>query len=237
VSKKGVVFFIVAVLRAPDDIVLALVFAIGIIVANVPEGLLATVTVSLTLTAKRLAKKQVLVKQLESVETLGSTTCICSDKTGTLTQNRMTVQHVYVNNKIVSVPFSENEWAGVNPAGVCPTIGEQKFRLGDYSPLNLTELMKDNTFERLYKYSVLCNTGEFTQEDRDRPCLQRLCCNGNASDYAFLKMVEAIPTVGALLRASGANFGIDAIREQVSTLVFASSGDHCTHFLSRVSRL
>lgn len=71
-----------------------LVFAIGIIVANVPEGLLATVTVALTLTAKKLAAKKVLVKNLEGVETLGSTynfyfkflrSCICSDKTGTLT--------------------------------------------------------------------------------------------------------------------------------------------------------
>lgn len=64
---------------------------IGIIVANVPEGLLATVTVGLTITAKSMAAKNVLVKNLESVETLGSTSCICSDKTGTLTQNRMTI--------------------------------------------------------------------------------------------------------------------------------------------------
>merc|ERR1711941_83059 len=69
-------------------------FIIGIIVANVPEGLLATVTVSLTLTARRMAIKQVRVKNLESVETLGSTSVICSDKTGTLTTSIMTVQHI-----------------------------------------------------------------------------------------------------------------------------------------------
>ena len=70
---------------------------IGIIVANVPEGLLVTVTVCLALTAKKMAEKMVLVKNLEAVETLGSTSCICSDKTGTLTQNRMTVSHLYYN--------------------------------------------------------------------------------------------------------------------------------------------
>lgn len=75
-----------------------LVFMIGIIVANVPEGLLATVTVGLTITATRMAENNVLVKNLESVETLGSTSCICSDKTGTLTQNRMTVVGCYLYN-------------------------------------------------------------------------------------------------------------------------------------------
>ncbi len=69
----------------------AVVFFIGIVVANVPEGLLPTVTVCLALTARRMYSKMVLVKNIESVETLGSTACICSDKTGTLTVNRMTV--------------------------------------------------------------------------------------------------------------------------------------------------
>ena len=80
----GVLFFVFGVIYE-YDIITNLVFAIGIIVANVPEGLLATVTVSLALTAQRMAGKMVLVKNLESVETLGSTSCICSDKTGTLT--------------------------------------------------------------------------------------------------------------------------------------------------------
>jgi sodium/potassium-transporting ATPase subunit alpha len=81
----GVTFFLYGLIIVEYDVIDMLVFAIGIIVANVPEGLLATVTVSLALTAKRMATKMVLVKNLESVETLGSTSCICSDKTGTLT--------------------------------------------------------------------------------------------------------------------------------------------------------
>ena len=78
----------------------SLVFGISIIVANVPEGILTTLTVAISIASQRLAASKVLVKNLDSVETLGCTTVICSDKTGTLTQNRMTVANVWYNNQI-----------------------------------------------------------------------------------------------------------------------------------------
>ena len=98
----AVSFFIIA-LSMGYNVVKATLFLIGILVANVPEGLLVTVTITLSLTAKRMAQKNCLVKHLEGVETLGSTSVICSDKTGTLTQNKMTVSHFWFNNKIVEL--------------------------------------------------------------------------------------------------------------------------------------
>lgn len=75
----------------------------------IPEGLPITITISLSVTAKKLSQLKVLVKNLESVETLGSTSCICSDKTGTLTQNIMTVEHLWYNNKIIKGANMESQ--------------------------------------------------------------------------------------------------------------------------------
>lgn len=72
-----------------------LIFSIGIIVAMVPEGLLPTLTLALVLAAQRLGKRKVLIRHLSSVETLGSATVICTDKTGTLTENRMRVRELF----------------------------------------------------------------------------------------------------------------------------------------------
>jgi Ca2+-transporting ATPase len=78
------------------DVTESFIFAIGIIVANVPEGLLPTVTLALALGVKRMARRNALVRRLSAVETLSATTVICTDKTGTLTKNEMTVRYLWL---------------------------------------------------------------------------------------------------------------------------------------------
>src|SRR3990167_5997790 len=78
-----------------------LMFAIGIIVANVPEGLLPTVTLSLAMASQRMARRNALIRHLPAVEALGSATVICCDKTGTLTQNRMSVKRLWLGGGFI----------------------------------------------------------------------------------------------------------------------------------------
>merc|ERR1719266_1489324 len=159
----GVSFFIIAFILGYHWLD-AVIFLIGIIVANVPEGLLATVTVCLTLTAKRMAAKNCLVKNLEAVETLGSTSCICSDKTGTLTQNRMTVAHMWFDNKIVEADTSEDQSGSAfdkNAPG----------------------------WKTLERVACLCNRAEFKGGQSDVSILKREV-NGDASEAAILKCTE-----------------------------------------------
>lgn len=90
----GIVFFIIG-FAIGNPFWANLIFAIGIIVANVPEGLLPTVTLALTQSSVRMSKHNAVVKHILSVETLGSTTVICTDKTGTLTRNSLHVESLY----------------------------------------------------------------------------------------------------------------------------------------------
>jgi sodium/potassium-transporting ATPase subunit alpha len=96
----GVVFFAVGFF-AGRSFWENFLFAVGIIVANVPEGLLPTVTLALAMGSQRMAKRQALIKTLTSVETLGSVSVICTDKTGTLTENSMTVARLWVDDELM----------------------------------------------------------------------------------------------------------------------------------------
>lgn len=159
----GVTFFIIAFILDYQPVE-AVVFLIGIIVANVPEGLLATVTVCLTLTAKRMASKNCLVKNLEAVETLGSTSTICSDKTGTLTQNRMTVAHMWFDGTIIEADTTE-----------------------DQSGASFDK--SSDTWKSLARIAALCNRAVFKADQDHVPILKREC-SGDASESALMKYVE-----------------------------------------------
>ncbi|XP_063151881.1 sodium/potassium-transporting ATPase subunit alpha-2-like isoform X2 [Candoia aspera] len=159
----GVSFFILAIILGYNWLE-AVVFLIGIIVANVPEGLLATVTVCLTLTAKRMARKNCLVKNLEAVETLGSTSTICSDKTGTLTQNRMTVAHMWFDNEVYEANTSET-YAGAI--------------FNTHSP----------TWTALAHIAGLCNRANFKADQEHLPIAKK-GTTGDASESALLKCIE-----------------------------------------------
>ncbi|NLS76766.1 MAG: cation-transporting P-type ATPase [Chloroflexi bacterium] len=99
----GVIFFILAVALAGMDLAKGFIFGLGMIVAFVPEGLLPTVTLALAMGVQRMAKRHALIKKLSAVETLGCTTVICTDKTGTLTQNEMTVRQIWLGGQSLAV--------------------------------------------------------------------------------------------------------------------------------------
>jgi magnesium-transporting ATPase (P-type) len=108
----GMAFFALSLVlgTAPRN---GFLFAVGVTVALVPEGLLPTVTLSLAMGAQRMARRHALVRHLEAVETLGSTTFICTDKTGTLTRNEMSVVEAWTPAGAVTV-----EGVGYEPIGV-----------------------------------------------------------------------------------------------------------------------
>ncbi len=130
----------------------AATFAIGLIVANVPEGLLPTITLAMAVGVRDLARRGAVVKRLSAVETLGSTTVICTDKTGTLTQNRMRVLRVWLPYREVSLEAQEPVAASAglrllaSTAAVCTSaelaIGTDSHDIGDPTELALLDLAR-----------------------------------------------------------------------------------------------
>jgi len=150
-KKLGIVIVIVSIAIILLDLVRIgrigieiFMTAVALAVSAVPEGLPAIVTVTLALGARELAKRNAVIRRLASVETLGSTTVICSDKTGTLTKGEMTVRKIFVNNQMIEVTGT-----GYEPKG--------EFYLNENS-VNLTD---DQHLALLLKIGVLCNNAKY----------------------------------------------------------------------------
>lgn len=172
----GIVFFLVAHFFVGDPLASAFIFALGMIVAFIPEGLLPTVTLSLAMAVRRMAKEHALMKKLSAVETLGSTTVICSDKTGTLTQNEMTVNHIWL-------PSGEIEVTGIGygPEGDILFNGE-----------NPTGAMLEDA-QILARASALCSNARILPPDDEHPGYTVLgdpteACLGVAAEKTGLDM-------------------------------------------------
>lgn len=151
-GSLALLFLLTGWLVAGLSFVQALVFFIGLFVANVPEGLLPTVTLALAMGVRRMARRNALVKSLPSVETLGCTTVICCDKTGTLTQNLMMVIRLFVDGKAVEVTG-----VGYQPEG--------RFML-DGRELSLEEISGWAALRRLLECSFICNNARLERDGK-----------------------------------------------------------------------
>jgi len=123
--------------------------AVALAVSAVPEGLPAIVTVTLALGARELAKRNALIRRLSSVETLGATTVICSDKTGTLTKGEMTVRKLYTNGQITEVTG-----VGYEPTG--------EFRSSEVA----ANPIDDPNLALLLRIGVLCNDAKLAKDEK-----------------------------------------------------------------------
>ncbi|WP_019778916.1 cation-translocating P-type ATPase, partial [Streptococcus sobrinus] len=148
----GIFFLMASVFFVKEPPVRAFIFSLGMIVAFIPEGLLPTITLSLAMAVQRMARQNALVKKLSSVETLGETSVICSDKTGTLTKNEMTVHNLWTTKK-------EYKLTGLGYAPVGQVLlHDQTVRASQDTDLNW-----------LLRGATLCSNAKISSPNADNP--------------------------------------------------------------------
>src|SRR4030065_1841879 len=136
----GSIFFAASMLWLHLDFVTSILFMIGVMISLVPEGLQVTVSSALAINVLKMVKENVLVKRLSAVQTLGSVTVICTDKTGTITKGEMTVNKLWFQDCVVEV-----SGLGYSPVGDFAINGE---------PLQESEMI---SLEKLLEIAALCN--------------------------------------------------------------------------------
>ncbi|MBB6671153.1 calcium-translocating P-type ATPase, SERCA-type [Cohnella nanjingensis] len=171
---------------------------VSLAVAAIPEGLPAIVTIALALGVQRMIRRKAIVRKLPSVETLGCASVICSDKTGTLTQNKMTVTKVWVGGRVVEVTGE-----GYEPHGQLVEKGKT------------IDVKGDAALRRLTQIAALCNNAQLgradrSEEQRKRKSTREAAEQADAGEW----QVKGDPTEGALLvLAAKTGLGRSAIEE------------------------
>jgi P-type Ca2+ transporter type 2C len=167
----GTVFFFIGIILK-ITFYEAFLFGIGVVVAIVPEGLQATVSVSLAMSMRRMARSNASVKRLSAVETLGSTSVICSDKTGTITKGEMTVTQIWINNEVLHVTG-----VGSEPYGDFILNG-RKMLMGDQRELDL-----------ILEAAVLCNNAKLTSSCESKSSWESI---GDPTEVALLVAAQKL---------------------------------------------
>ncbi|WP_430609964.1 cation-translocating P-type ATPase [Enterococcus sp. DIV0876] len=221
----GTIFFVAAVFFVDYPPVKSFIFALGMVVAFIPEGLLPTVTLSLALAVEKMAAKNALVKHLNSVETLGETSVICSDKTGTLTKNEMTVEQVWLpggNDYAVS-------GIGYEPNGIVTKNGHR---------INLTE---EADLLELIRIATLNNNSAIEQKNSKyqlvgSPDEGSLLILAEKADYDYPDEVKKYQKISEIPFDSQRK-RMTTIRKHASELLVLTKGginevlSCCTHYL------